>query len=75
MGKGCRAGPENAEGSTFICINKNRKGSVCPWLCTLAECPPSIRGGGVGGGEGGERLSLKPSLSKASSEKVQATGS
>lgn len=50
MGKGCRAGPENAEGSTFICINKNRKGSVCPWLCTLAECPPSIRGG-VGWGE------------------------
>lgn len=27
VGKGCKAGPENAEGSTFICINKNRKGS------------------------------------------------
>lgn len=48
MGKGCRAGPENAEGSTFICSNKNRKGS-CLRLALHLSCVPSIYKGWGGG--------------------------
>lgn len=40
VGKGCKAGPKNAEGSAFIYINKNRKGSCLHLANTLAA--PSI---------------------------------
>lgn len=45
VGKGCKAGPENAEGSTFICINKNRKGS-CFHLAKYLSCALGLQEAG-----------------------------